>query len=165
MASGKNERVIFICSFNSVRSPIAEGLFRQRTNDWNYTIFSAGIAPIRVRPYAVRIMQESGIDISGHVPASLYQYRNSHFDYVVTLCDNARTTAEDVLSDSDHFLHKNFVSPQEIGRSAEETLIEYRQLRDHIAAWLEDIFPGHLSDPGREYLSEPELHDNPARVA
>ena len=70
----KNETVIFICSFNSVRSPMAEGFLRHRDVCRHYTVCSAGIAPVRVRPGAAAVMQEMKIDISGHVPASLYQY-------------------------------------------------------------------------------------------
>ncbi len=86
-------------------------------------------------------MQEMKIDISGHIPASLYQYRNTHFDYVVTLCDNVRTTAQDVLQGGDRFFHRNFVTPQEIGKTHEEILPEYRKLRDEIGVWLSEIFP------------------------
>jgi arsenate reductase len=132
--------VVFICSFNSVRSPIAEGLLRQRGNE-QYTVMSAGVAPVRVNPYAVRIMQEERIDISGHKPASIYQYRNENFDYVITLCDNVRTMAERVLPDGGRFLHRNFVSPSEIGRERDEILTDFRELRDEIALWLTEIFP------------------------
>jgi len=144
----RSDTVIFICSFNSVRSPIAEGFLRQKEGD-NYTVCSAGIAPIRVCPCAVRVMKEVKIDISGHTPASLYQYRNQNFDYVVTLCDNVRAAAEEVLPDGDRFLHRNFVSPQEIGKTLEETLADYRTLRDEIALWIDEIFPAAMPAPDK----------------
>jgi len=146
-----NKKIIFICSYNSVRSPIAEGLFRQKGYGQKYSVCSAGLAPIRVRPYAVRVMQESGIDITGHIPASVYTCRNTHFDYVITLCDNARNTAEEVLSGSDHFFHKNFISPLEIGMHPDELLGEYRQLRDAISSWLDELFPFEIPVAGQEY--------------
>jgi arsenate reductase len=92
-------------------------------------------------------MQEINIDISAHSPVSIYQYRNQEFDYVVTLCDNIRTTAEEVLKGGDRFIHRNFVSPQEIGRQPEDTLEDYRRVRDEIGFWLEETFPQPLQDP------------------
>jgi arsenate reductase len=94
-------------------------------------------------------MQEMNIDISGHIPASLYQYRNQDFDYVVTLCDNVRTTAEEALPGGNRFLHRNFVSPQEIGKSPGEILGDYRNLRDEIALWVDEIFPNTMSAPAK----------------
>ena len=91
-------------------------------------------------------MREINVDISAHSPASIYQYRNQDFDYVVTLCDNIRTTAEEVLKGGDRFIHHNFVSPQEIGRPPEETLGDYRQVRNEIGLWLEETFPQPLQD-------------------
>ena len=141
MGAVKSENVIFVCSFNSVRSPIAEGLLRRKTNGHSYAVCSAGIAPVRVRPYAVKVMREKDIDISGHIPASLYQFRQMKFDYVVSLCNNARPAAEEVLSGGDQFFHRDFTSPPEIGKPAEEIMGEYRKLRDEIEAWLDMIFP------------------------
>ena len=136
----RKERVIFICSFNSVRSPMAEGFLKGRGNG-QYIVFSAGVAPIRVNPYAVMVMREVGIDISDHKPASVYQYRNENFDYVVTLCNHTRTMAGELLPGGDRFLHKNFVTPPEIGRVQEEVLTDFRKLRDEISSWLFEIFP------------------------
>ncbi|MFZ1898630.1 arsenate reductase ArsC [Methanoregula sp.] len=141
----RKKRVIFICSFNSVRSPIAEGFLQQRGNG-QYTVFSAGVAPVRINPFAVRVMQEVKIDISDHKPASLYQYRNDNFDCVITLCDNVRTIAGEIFPDSDRFFHRNFVSPSEIGRTQDETIAEYRKLRDEIASWIIEIFPAAFPD-------------------
>ena len=158
----KNERVIFICSFNSVRSPIAEGLLRQRMNGQTYSVCSAGIAPIRVRPYAIKVMQEMNIDISGHIPASLFQYRNHDFDYIVTLCDNVRMTVEEVLPGGSRFLHRNFVSPPEIGKPPEEILGDYQKLRDEIALWIDEIFPNTRSTPAKSNIDrKPGCNNSP----
>jgi len=145
-ADTRNQTVIFVCSFNSVRSPIAEG-FLQGRGTGKYSVCSAGIAPIRVRPGAIRVMQEINIDITAHIPASIYQYRNQEFDYVVTLCDNIRTTTEEVLKGGERFIHRNFVSPSEIGRSPEDALRDYREVRDEIGLWIEETFPQPLQDP------------------
>jgi arsenate reductase len=153
----KKERVIFICSYNSVRSPMAEGFLKDRGNG-RYIVFSAGVAPIRVNPYAVLVMQEVGTDISDHKPASVYQYRNENFDYVVTLCNHARTMAEELLPEGDRFLHKNFVTPPEIGRDQEEILADFRKLRDEISSWLVEIFPA--TSPDRQKNHNEEQHSS-----
>ena len=145
----KNESIIFICSFNSVRSPMAEGILRHRDVCRHYTVCSAGIAPVRVRPGAVAVMQEMKTDISGHPPTSIYNYRNEHFDYVITLCNNVRATTEEVLTGGDRFIHRDFVSPSEIGKTHGETLEEYRKLRDEIGVWLDEIFPAVALAPGK----------------
>ena len=137
----REKSVIFICSFNSVRSPIAEGLLRYWNNQKQYSVYSAGIAPIRVRPYTVMVMKEQNIDISNHIPASIHQFRNMHFDYVITLDDNTRRIAEQMLCDGDRYLHNSFNSPQEIGKKPEIILTEYRQLRDAIKEFLSEVFP------------------------
>ena len=149
----KKERVIFICSFNSVRSPMAEGFLKDLGNG-RYIVFSAGVAPIRVNPYAVMVMREVGIDISDHKPASVYQCRNENFDYIVTLCNHARTMAVEILPEGDRFLHKNFVTHPEIGRSQEDVLADFRNLRDEIASWLVDIFPVNFPDHQKNHHEE-----------
>ena len=149
----KKERVIFICSFNSVRSPMAECFLKGRGNG-RYIVFSAGVAPIRVNPYAVVVMREVGIDISDHKPASVYQYRNENFDYVVTLCNHTRTMAGDLLPEGDRFLHKNFVTPPEIGRDREEILADFRKLRDEISSWLFEIFPATSPEHQKNHNEE-----------
>jgi arsenate reductase len=149
----KNERVIFISSFNSIRSPMAEGFLKGRGNG-RYIVFSAGVAPIRVNPYAVLVMREVGTDISGHTPASVYQYRNENFDYVVTLCNHTRAMAEELLPEGDRFLHKDFVTPPEIGRAQEEVLADFRKLRDEIASWLVEIFPATSPDHQKNHNEE-----------
>jgi arsenate reductase len=149
----KKERVIFICSFNSVRSPMAEGFLKYRGNG-RYIVFSAGVAPIRVNPYAVLVMREVGIDISDHKPASLYQYRNENFDYVVTLCNHTRTMAGELLPDGDRFLYKNFVTCSEIGRAQEDVLTDFRKLRDEISSWLVEIFPANSPDHHKNHNEE-----------
>ena len=81
--------VLFICSFNSVRSQIAEGLLNARCKE-RYTAFSAGIAPGGLNPYAVAVMKEAGIDISSQKSKKLSHFSGTRFDFVITLCDRAK---------------------------------------------------------------------------
>jgi len=134
------ETVLFICSFNSVRSQIAEGLLRARCGE-RYEISSAGIAPAGVNPYAVTVMKEIGIDISHQRGKSLNGFRGRSFTYVVTLCDHARLALSSSLPPGLYVNHRAFTSPSELRKNKEDVLAEYRRLRDEIDAWLTEIFP------------------------
>jgi arsenate reductase len=81
--------VLFICLFNSVRSPIAEGLLNARCKD-RYRAYSAGIAPAGLNPYAVAVMKEAGIEISSQKSKKLNHFDGTRFDYVITMCDRAK---------------------------------------------------------------------------
>lgn len=136
----KRESVIFICTYNSVRSPIAEGLLNKRAVG-RYDIFSAGVAPIRINPYAVRVMDEWGINISGHHPISVYTYTDKEFDYVITLCDQARASLGRRIPEGNRMFHHPFVTPSEIGRDREDILVDFRKLRNDLDEYLGEIFP------------------------
>lgn len=83
------KRILVLCTGNSARSQMGEGLFRKEGGA-EYEVASAGTAPSRVRPEAVQVMNDIGIDISGHRSKSVDEFAGQHFDYVVTVCDNAR---------------------------------------------------------------------------
>ena len=83
------KRVLVLCTGNSARSQMGEGLFRAE-GDERFEVFSAGTKPGSVRPEAVAVMKEIGIDISHHRSKSVDEFSSQSFDYVVTVCDNAR---------------------------------------------------------------------------
>jgi len=134
------ETVLFICSFNSVRSQIAEGLLRARCGN-RYEIFSAGVAPAGINPHAVAVMREIGIDISGQRGKSLKSFNGRTFTYVITLCDHARLALGGSLPSGLYVNHHGFSSPSEIRRDKTTVAAEYRRLRDDIDAWLTELFP------------------------
>ncbi|MDD1703492.1 MAG: arsenate reductase ArsC [Methanoregula sp.] len=136
----RKETVIFICSYNSVRSPLAEGLLKKRSGD-RYQVCSAGVVPIRLNPLAIRVMEEIGVDISRHDPVLVCQFRDQYFDYVVTLCDQARMIAGGRLPQGHRILHRNFVTPSEVGEDRDDVIAAFRNLRDEIGDWLAEIFP------------------------
>ena len=82
-------RVLILCTGNSARSQMAEGLLRHDGGP-GYEVFSAGTHPSHVRPEAIEVMREAGIDISGHRSKSVEEFAGQHFDYVITVCDNAK---------------------------------------------------------------------------
>ena len=136
----KKKTVLFICSFNSVRSQMAEGFLKARCKD-RYTVFSAGIAPAGLNPYAVRVMKEAGIDISTQKSKQLAQYRSTRFDFVVTLCNRAKKAVPKSLPKGETIIHHGFESPSDIQEDKEQILEDFRTLRDDIGAWLTVIFP------------------------
>src|SRR5438876_123050 len=85
------KRVLILCTGNSARSQMAEGLLRHEGGD-RFEVFSAGTKPSRVRPEAIAVMQEIGIDISGHRSKSVDEFAGQDLDYVITVCDNAKET-------------------------------------------------------------------------
>ena len=89
----KRQKVLFVCTGNSCRSQIAEGLLRHLAND-RFDVYSAGSHPSRVHPNAITVMKELNIDISGHTSDSIHHYLDKGIDIVITVCDNA----EQVLS-------------------------------------------------------------------
>ncbi|MBI4673343.1 MAG: arsenate reductase ArsC [Chloroflexi bacterium] len=80
-------RVLFLCVHNSARSQIAEGLLRHLAGE-RFEVYSAGSEPSQVNPFAVRVLQDEGIDPSGQYPKSVQEFVNQPFDYVITLCDD-----------------------------------------------------------------------------
>lgn len=133
------ETVLFICSFNSVRSRIAEGLLSARCGD-HYTVISAGIAPAPLNPYAAEVLREIGITIPHNPPTSVTVLRDKEFDTVVTLCDHA-AKANIPLPPGKKTYHRAFHSPCEIRDDREAVLADFRKLRDRIDSYLSEIFP------------------------
>jgi arsenate reductase len=136
----EKKTVLFVCSFNSVRSQIAEGLLSARCGD-RYTVFSAGIAPAGLNPYAAVVMKELGIDISSQKSKKLSSFAGTRFDYVVTMCDHVKIAAAGSIPEGDLVLHRGFISPSEIRKNKAEILADFRTLRDEIDSWLSEIFP------------------------
>jgi arsenate reductase len=136
----EKKTVLFVCSFNSVRSQIAEGLLRHRCGG-RYTICSAGLAPAGLNPYAVLVMKEAGIDISRQRSKSVSRFSQRKFDYVITLCDQVSRAGSSIIPKGDKVCHRGFTSPSEIRKNKDEITADYRRLRDDIGAWISEIFP------------------------
>ena len=149
MAGTRQEKqsVLCICTFNSVRSQMAEGLIRNMYGD-RFAVVSAGIATAGVNPYAVRVMAEIGINISGHRSRNVKEFSSYSFDYVLFLCDHARRACPSQFSAGKMF-HRDFLSPCEVRDNEELILRDFRELRDDIQSWLIDIF-GPASHPEPE---------------
>lgn len=132
-------RVLILCTGNSARSQMAEGILRHLSNEAGsdrFEIHSAGIKPSTIRPEAIRAMSEIGIDISGHRSKSVDEFIGQQFDYIITVCDNAKETCPVFLGKATR-IHQSFEDPPPPGaKSAEETLSIFRRVRDEIRQWM-----------------------------
>jgi len=124
------KRVLFLCTHNSARSQMAEGLLRA-FGGGSFDAFSAGTEATHVRPLAIRAMAELGIDISGQESKTLDRYVNEPFDAVITVCDQANEACP-VFFGARERLHWSFPDPSKAGGTEEQQLEVYRQVRDAI---------------------------------
>lgn len=129
------ERVLILCTGNSARSQMAEGLLRHLAGD-RFEVFSAGVAPSNVREEAIDAMREMGIDISSHRSKSIYEFSDQEFDYVITVCDNAAENCPFFPGRAAR-IHWSFDDPAAVQGSQGEKLAAFRRVRDQIRARLE----------------------------
>jgi arsenate reductase len=122
--------VLFLCTGNSCRSQMAEGMLRQLAGD-RFEVYSAGVKPTQVNPLAIEVMGEIGIDISHQRSKSVNEYVDREFDYVITVCDNARQSCP-FFPGTCEFMHWNLEDPAEAQGSEEERLTVFRKVRDQI---------------------------------
>jgi arsenate reductase len=129
------QRVLFICTHNSARSQMAEGLLH-RLGDERFEVFSAGTEATHVRPLAIRAMAEIGIDISGQQSKTLDRYLGEPFDDVITVCDAANETCP-IFPGAKQRRHWSFEDPSKATGSEDEQLAVYRRVRDEIRVRIE----------------------------
>lgn len=134
----EQKRVLFICTHNSSRSQIAEGLMNTFFGD-DYIAWSAGTEPTQVNPYAIKVMEEVGIDMTGHYSKGMEPFLDQDFDYVVTVCDHANEVCPYFPGGKER-VHKGFKDPAIIEGPEEVKLAGFRHTRDEIRAWMEETF-------------------------
>ncbi|HHT9106885.1 MAG TPA: arsenate reductase ArsC [Candidatus Wujingus californicus] len=134
------KKVLFICTHNSARSQMAEGLLRAMYGDY-YDVYSAGIQPSKVNPYAIRVMAEIGIDISAHHSKNVDVFHRIKFDYVITVCNQAKESCP-FFQGGKEYIHCNFDDPSQFEGEEEQKLAVFRQVRDEIKDWIEKNFDG-----------------------
>jgi arsenate reductase (thioredoxin) len=128
------KRVLILCAGNSARSQMAEGLLRHDAGE-RFDVESAGTNPSTVRREAIAAMREVGIDISGYRSKSVAEFDGQKFDYVLTVCDNARASCP-VFFGAAKRLHRDFEDPAALHGSEEERLALFRRVRDELRTWL-----------------------------
>lgn len=133
--SGK-ERILFVCINNSARSQMAEGLVNHGMEE-RYVANSAGSHPSTVNPFAIQVMKEIGIDISSYRSKGLKEFEGEIFDYVITVCGDGGETCP-FFPGGRTYVHRGFEDPA-VTDDSEETLANFRRVRDEIHDWLMDI--------------------------
>ena len=137
------KRVLILCTGNSARSQMAEGILRHDAGE-RFEVESAGTKASSVRPEAIAAMRELGIDILEQRSKNVDEFEGQHFDYVITVCDNARETCP-VFFRATERLHHTFDDPPAPGvGSHEELMVIFRRVRDELRVYLQD-FSSHVA--------------------
>jgi len=130
--------VLFICTHNSARSQMAEGLVNALYGD-RFEAFSAGTEPSEVQPAAIKVMAEIGIDISSHRSKSADEFTDQRFDHIVMVCDDAARDCP-FFPGGRNYIHHALKDPAACKGTDEEVLTCFRRSRDEIRQWIEEIF-------------------------
>jgi arsenate reductase len=138
-------KVLILCTGNSARSQMAEGLLRHNAGNV-CEVFSAGTKPSQVRPEAIGVMREVGIDISGHRSKSVDEFAGQNFDYVITVCDNAKESCP-IFPAKTKRIHWSIEDPAVVQGSEEERLAAFRHARDELRARLRAFAQGEVEQP------------------
>ncbi|MBK8424469.1 MAG: arsenate reductase ArsC [Lewinellaceae bacterium] len=137
------KKILVLCTGNSCRSQIAEGYLRHFAGD-HAEIYSAGVETHGVNPRAIAIMKEDGIDISAHTSNNIDEYRDIDFDFVSTVCDNARERCPYFPTKAQKF-HYNFPDPAKATGTETEIMAEFRAVRDMIKTYSEQFVREHFA--------------------
>jgi arsenate reductase len=136
------KKILILCTGNSARSQMAEGLLRHDAGD-RFEVASAGTKPSRVRPEAIEVMREVGIDISGHRSKNVDEFSGQHFDYVLSVCDHAKESCP-IFPAGTAALHRNFEDPAALDGTEQERLTAFGRVRDQLRSYLREFA---ASDP------------------
>ncbi|MCX6256378.1 MAG: arsenate reductase ArsC [Bacteroidia bacterium] len=126
-------KILILCTGNSCRSQIAEGFLK--SFDDKLLVYSAGTKPtVNVNPYAIRVMAEAGIDLKGNKPKNVDEFLSQEFDYVITVCDDAKETCPVFIGKVKNRLHIGFEDPADAKGTDDEIIVKFRDARDQIKA-------------------------------
>ncbi|MFT4015939.1 MAG: arsenate reductase ArsC [Agriterribacter sp.] len=138
-------KILVLCTGNSCRSQMAEGYLRLFAGD-SADIYSAGVETHGVNPKAIAVMNEDGVDISAHQSNSINEYKNIDFDFVITVCDNAKERCPYFPARAKK-MHYNFPDPAKAVGTEEAVIEQFRLVRDMIKIYCRD-FVSHYVRPG-----------------
>lgn len=140
------KKILVLCTGNSCRSQIAEGYLRHFSGD-RAVIYSAGIETHGVNPRAIETMHEEGIDISAHTSNNIDEYKNVDFDFVITVCDNAKEHCPFFPSNARKF-HHNFPDPAKATGTEDQVKEQFRIVRDQIKHYCRDFVKAQIELTG-----------------
>ena len=138
------KRILILCTGNSCRSQMAEGVLRHYGSS-RYEVFSAGTKPSSVNPLAIQVMKEIGIDISEHRSKHVDEFKGQSFDYVITVCDNAKEACPFFPGNTKR-LHWEFPDPPHAEAVTEAVLNEFRKVRDMILEKFKNVGLNGISE-------------------
>ena len=136
------KKILVLCTGNSCRSQIAEGYLRQFAGN-KAEVYSAGVETHGVNPRAIQVMKEDGIDISHHTSNNVNEYKDIDFDYVITVCDNAKERCPYFPSKAKKF-HYNFPDPAKAKGTEEEVMQQFRTVREMIKRYSKEFVEENL---------------------
>ena len=136
------KKILVLCTGNSCRSQIAEGYLRHFAGD-KAVVYSAGVETHGVNPRAIAVMKEDGIDISGHTSNNVDEYYGIDFDYVITVCDNAKENCPFFPTQAQRF-HHNFPDPAKATGTEEEIMAEFGRVREQIKEYSKTFVESYL---------------------
>lgn len=136
------KKILVLCTGNSCRSQMAEGYLRHFAAG-KAEVYSAGVETHGVNPKAIQIMQEDGIDISRHASNNVNEYRDIAFDYVITVCDNAKERCPYFPSNAKKF-HYNFPDPAKATGTEEQVMQQFRDVRNMIKKYTQEFVARNL---------------------
>lgn len=136
------KQILVLCTGNSCRSQIAEGYLQYFAGS-RAVVYSAGIETHGVNPKAIQVMAEDGIDISHHTSNNVDEYTNIPFDYVITVCDNAKENCPYFPTNAQRF-HFNFPDPAKATGTPEEIMDEFRRVREMIKNYSKEFIEKHI---------------------
>lgn len=137
------KKILVLCTGNSCRSQIAEGYLRHFAKD-KATIYSAGVETHGVNPKAISVMKSDGVNISSHTSNNIDEYSNIDFDYVITVCDNAKERCPYFPTNAQKF-HYNFPDPAKATGNEQEIMAEFERVREMIKMYCNDFIKTHFS--------------------
>jgi arsenate reductase len=137
------KKILVLCTGNSCRSQLAEGYLRYFAGN-KAEVYSAGVETHGVNPRAIAVMAEDGIDISGHTSNNMNEYRDIDFDYVITVCDNAKERCPFFPSTAQKF-HHNFPDPAKATGTEQEIMDQFRAVREQVKQYSDNFVKAHLS--------------------
>ncbi|HOU81357.1 MAG: arsenate reductase ArsC [Methanoregulaceae archaeon] len=134
-------RVLFICTHNAARSQMAEGYLRARYGE-RFEAFSAGTEVSAVSPYAISVMREIGVDISGHRSKLLKEFSGVEMDVAVVVCDAAKSACP-FFPWAKETIHATFRNPREFSGTDDQIRAGFREIRDEITVWIDHYVAGN----------------------
>ena len=136
------KRILVLCTGNSCRSQMAEGYLKKFAQD-KAEVYSAGIETHGVNPRAIQIMQDDGIDITQYTSNNINEYKEINFDFVITVCDNAKENCPFFPSNAETF-HYNFPDPAKAIGTEVKIMREFKAVRDMIKKYSFDFVKNNL---------------------